>query len=55
MVRPPASTGRVVKSKNDVTLIDHGNSANKCPPTDRIFLIVTMKLIDLKIDLIPAK
>ena len=57
IVMAPANTGRDNNNKNVVTKIDHTNSGIRCMvnPGARMFNIVVMKLIELKIDEAPAR
>ena len=53
----PASTGSESNNKKVVTRIDQTNSGMRCrvSPGARMFRIVVMKLIELKIEEAPAK
>ena len=57
MVIAPASTGRDSKSRTTVILTDHTNKEirSRRKPFERILITVVIKLIEAKIDEIPAK
>jgi hypothetical protein len=57
IVMPPASTGNDRRRRNDVIRTDHKNSGirKRVIPLGRILRIVTIMLIEPKIDEAPAK